>query len=105
MKISDLVLTDDALSITFEDGSKKSLVDAGQSCCESRYLTTDDNLSDYIGAEYLGYEEKPAEYVDEGYDVHEIMFLDVNTSKGTFQIKAHNEHNGYYGGFWIKESN
>jgi hypothetical protein len=34
--------------------------------------------------------------------VHEVAFLEVTTDRGVFQMKNHNEHNGYYGGFLIR---
>ena len=39
---------------------------------------------------------------DEYGNVHEVQFLVVTTSKGAFTIETHNEHNGYYGGFFIE---
>ena len=33
-----------------DDGTKMSLRDDGQTCCESRYMTTDDDLSYFSGA-------------------------------------------------------
>ena len=35
-------------------------------------------------------------------DCHEVQFLEVKTSKGSFTMSSHNEHNGYYGGFSIE---
>lgn len=102
--ISALTLgDDDALHFGFEDGSKIKLFDDGQSCCESRYMRTDDNLSDYIGAQLLDAEIKdgPTQEGECG-DEHEIQFLEVRTSKGCFTMASHNEHNGYYGGFLIR---
>ncbi len=92
---------DDALHFEFSDGSKLKLYDDGQSCCEQRYMRTDDNLSDYIGAKLLGAEIKDAPSIPDEYGEHEVQFLDVKTDKGVFTMSSHNEHNGYYGGFWI----
>lgn len=101
--ITGLTLGDDnALHFTFEDGSKIKLFDDGQSCCESRYMRTDDNLSDYIGAQLLDAEIKEAPGVPDEYGEHEVQFLEVKTSKGSFTMASHNEHNGYYGGFLIR---
>lgn len=93
---------DDALHFTFEDGSKIKMFDGGQSCCESRYMRTDDNLSDYIGAQLLGAEIKEAPDIQDEYGEHEVQFLEVKTSKGSFTMASHNEHNGYYSGFLIR---
>jgi len=93
---------DDALHFAFDDGSKIKLFDDGQSCCESRYMRTDDNLADYVGAQLLGAEIKEAPSVPAKYEEHEVQFLEVRTSKGCFTMASHNEHNGYYGGFSIR---
>ncbi len=101
--ITALELVDDNLVFTFEDNTKLKLWDGGQSCCESRYMRTDDNLSDYIGGQLLDIELRDApDQEDEHGEVHEIQFLAVKTGKGMFVMSNHNEHNGYYGGFDIE---
>lgn len=102
--ITQIKLSDKALVLTFEDDSKLTLSDEGQSCCEHRYLHCDDKLDEFIGGTFLGAEVKDAPSASSEYGEHEICFLDVKTSKGVFQICAHNEHNGYYGGFLIRAS-
>lgn len=91
--ITELTLgDDDALHFTFDDGSKIKLFDAMQKCCETRYMRTDDNLADYIGAQLLDAEIKhgPTEaWKDDG--AHEVAFLEVRTSKGCFTMSSHNE--------------
>jgi hypothetical protein len=90
----------DKLFFKFEDNTGMVIWDDGQSCCEWRYMRTDDTLSEFSGAKLLGLELKDApDQEDEYGEVHEIQFLDVKTDKGIFQIATHNEHNGYYGGF------
>ena len=100
--IEKVELDGDNLIISFTDNTTLMIWDGGQSCCESRYMTTDDDLSDFNGATLLDFELKSVDDVDDGYDVHEIQFLDVKTSEGVFTMVNHNEHNGYYGGFWIQ---
>ena len=100
--IASVALEDDALRFVFADGSRMHMSDEGQSCCEHRYMSTDDNLADFAGAKLLGAEIKQAEGKDGEYgDVHEIQFLEIKTDKGSFTMSSHNEHNGYYGGFYI----
>jgi hypothetical protein len=90
------------LRFKFTDGTGLKLFDDGQSCCESRYMTTDDDLTYYAGAKFMGVEIKEAPDIeDEEGDVHEVQFLEVKTDKGVFTMATHNEHNGYYGGFDI----
>lgn len=89
-----------SLLLRFEDGSTLRFRDEGQSCCENRYMATDDNLLDYIGGQLLGAELRTAPNAG-GDEDHEVQFLAIETSKGQFVISSHNEHNGYYGGFAI----
>lgn len=91
---------DESLTIKFR---KENLVvkDDGQSCCEHRYITIDDNLDDFIGAKFENIIEKELKEVDDDGEYHEMMFVDIKTSKGNIQLVTHNEHNGYYGGFWL----
>ena len=106
--ITDLRLgNDDALHFVFNDGSKIKLFDDDIQCCEKRYMVTDDNLSEYIGAKFLGIEVKPARAIDKGEaeEAHEVQFLEVQTTNGVFTMVSHNEHNGFYNGFVIKAIN
>ena len=103
--ITALSLTDDQLRFEFEDGSRLRLQDSGQSCCEHRYMMTDDDLPYYIGAKFVGAEVRDGGSTESEYgDAHEIQFLVVTTDRGTFSMASHNQHNGYYGGFWITAS-
>jgi len=101
-KITSIELTDDALTFTMEDGYRMRLRDEGQSCCENRYMRTDDNLPDFVGSTLLGAEVADAPSTSGEYgDEHEVQFLRVSTSSGVLVCSSHNEHNGYYGGFCI----
>ena len=92
----------DGFVVTLEDGVEIKLgIENGQSCCENwGYLISEDNLSDYIGAEYQGVEvvdTKLATIELNGTYESDCMFVNINTSKGVLQFVAYNEHNGYYG--------
>jgi len=90
------------LRFKFTNGVCLRIWDDGQSCCEcSRYMVTADDLSEYENATLLDFELKRAPNSEDEYGEHEIQFLDDKTDKGIFQMANHNEHNGYYGGFWI----
>ena len=90
------------LVIEFTDDTKVFISDEGQSCCEHRYMTTDDNLSDFIGAKIINYQIKDAPGTEDEYgEPHDIEWFEVITDKGPFQMVNHNEHNGYYGGFSV----
>lgn len=85
----------------FEDGTTLTAADEGQSCCENRFMRTDDDLPYYVGAKLTGLEIKEAPNEPDEYGEHEVQFLEVQTDRGVFTMASHNEHNGYYGGFYI----
>lgn len=97
--IRGVLLEGDFLRIIF-DNQQLSVSDGGQSCCESRYLTCDgDDLSYWEGAEFRGLDERPGPDLETGSEYHEQMFIVLQTNRGEQVFAAHNEHNGYYGGF------
>ena len=103
-KIMGIKLEDDMLYISFGSQGTLKVSDEGQSCCERRYITTDDKLEDYVGGNLLNIEVKPVPIplLDDGEgESHDIEFVEVSTSKGAFVLVTHNEHNGYYGGFFV----
>ena len=90
------------ICVEFTDDTWIELSDKGQSCCETRYARTDDDLTSLSGQVLRGFEvREAADLESEGYK-HEICFLDVKTDEQTVTFSFHNEHNGYYGGFWMK---
>lgn len=101
-KIKVVELKDDILYFNFEDGSLMSIRDDGQSCCENRYMTTDDDLVYFGGSILTAVEVRDAPAASSEWGDHEVQFLLITTSKGVFTMESHNEHNGYYGGFWIQ---
>lgn len=75
----------------------------GQGCCEQwGYFMSNDNFEDFVGADLLDIKivdsclnvERLKE-ICEG--VTDVMFVNVETSKGLLQFTAYNSHNGYYG--------
>jgi hypothetical protein len=104
-KISSLEMKDEVLVMKFEDNTGIRIFDDGQSCCESRYMMTSDKISDFVGSIFTGAELRDAPNVgeegDSGDGEHEVQFLLINTSLGTFTMETHNVHNGYYGGFYV----
>ena len=100
--IKQITLDDNKLKFVFDDDSTMAMLDNGQSCCEFRYMQTDDDLNYFIGAKFLGAQIKDAPDIeDESGECHEVQFLEILTDKGSFVMANHNEHNGYYGGFYI----
>ena len=99
--IKKVSIDENELVFNFTDDTKLRVYDDGQSCCEDRYMRTDDDLSDFVGSTLMDFELKDAPNIEDKYGEHEVQFLDVKTSDGIFTISNHNEHNGYYGGFWV----
>lgn len=99
--IVSLKLKDNNLLLTFSDSSQIRIFDGGQSCCENRYMTTDDDLNAFDGAVFTSVEERPVINIPYGSGEHEVKFLLINTSLGTITLETHNIHNGYYSGFVI----
>lgn len=82
------------------------LIEYGQCCCENYgYFITEDNLKDFCGSELLDIKIVDTELKVNSLKEREInisyggdvMFVNIETSKGLLQFVAYNEHNGYYG--------
>ena len=98
-QIASIALNDDRLFMSFTDGSSVQIFDDGQSCCEHRYMQTDDDLPAYVGRTFLRAEVRDAPNEPYEYGDHEVQFLVIVTDSGNISFANHNEHNGYYGGF------
>ena len=102
--IKDVEVDEDSITLHFSAG-KLTLSDCGQNCCETRYMSTDDDVRSLIGQRFVCWEVKDGDYsgpADE-YMQHDVQFLEIQTEGGFVTLVNHNEHNGYYGGFSIKE--
>jgi hypothetical protein len=88
------------LKITFDSGIAIAIYDDGQSCCEHRYMATDDDPQWLVGKLFAGIEGKEAPTEEDQYgEPKEIIFVEIKTDQGSISFKNYNEHNGYYGGF------
>jgi len=96
--------------VRLNDGEEIKLwIDTMPSCCEQfGYFISEDNFNDFTGAEVLSVERvdtalkvsQVERFMHEGkldLDGGGIMFVNINTNRGTLQFVAYNEHNGYYG--------
>jgi hypothetical protein len=92
-------IVDNRLRLTLDGGQKIEIWDNGQSCCESRYMTCDDDLNSLCGHKIVRIEAKDGPNQSADDDEHETCFVEVGTDKGFVTLTNHNEHNGYYGGF------
>lgn len=93
------ILDDDKLVIEVEDGYRIQISDDARSCCESRYMTCDDDLGTYVGATLVSIDVENGPDLEAGDMCHETQFLRISTDLGTIVATTHNVHNGYYGGF------
>jgi hypothetical protein len=50
----------------------------------------------------MGAEVKNAPNIPDENNFHEVQFFEIQTDRGVFTLSSHNEHNGYYGGFFLK---
>lgn len=70
-------------------------------CCEKwGYLTSVDDPSEFVGAALVGVtitDIALKTYDHEDLDEGNIMFVNIETDRGTFQIALYNAHNGFYG--------
>ena len=96
---------DGGLEMLFDDGTGIWIFDDARSCCEDRYLHTDDNVSDFAGAIFIEAELREGGEKGDDWETHEWEFVIIKTSIGEFTLETHNEHNGYYGGFYVKIRN
>lgn len=97
--IKNIVLISNQLIFTFNDDSRLILLDDGNQCCEERFLTTDDDLSMFIGDQLVSIIEKDFLEKHDTGETAECLILEVQTNKGFFSFQCHNIHNGYYSGF------
>lgn len=94
--------SNDRFVVEFVDDSVIAIYDDGHSCCEHRYMHSEDELDfEYHAGSIFRFVQ-----VVDGPDIddcecHETKFCNVLTDKGVIQLVCHNEHNGYYGGFSI----
>jgi len=100
-EIEAATIHDERLVLVFTDGTVIHIWDNGQSCCESRYMSMDDDLSSVIGGRLVNIEAKDGPTVEDYGGEHETCFVEIATDKGFITITNHNEHNGYYGGFGL----
>jgi hypothetical protein len=99
----EIITTDQTIQLLIEDES---------SCCEHwGYLLSEDDIDTFIGGALLDIKVVDEERITKSilnklkqetsfqgdYDETATIFVNLETSKGTLQFVAYNEHNGYYG--------
>lgn len=85
------------------------LISNSQNCCENwgYFSTNEENVDDYIGAEIYSINQVDTYLNVKPHNVNfttsrlipdeEVIFVNIETSKGTLQFAVYNSHNGYYG--------
>ncbi len=97
-RIVNASLSDDKILLTFDDGVILCISDEGQSCCEYRHMTCDDDIRDLIGKTLTSIEVNE---VCPWQGTHDIAFLEIKAGDEMVSVASHNEHNGFYSGFAI----
>jgi len=93
---------DGALVMMFTDDTGLMLYDCARSCCESRYMSTEDDLQYFVGSVFKSVDIRDGSVEEHEYgEESEMQFMQVNTNRGVFVINTYNHHNGYYGGIVI----
>lgn len=108
-KITNLFLNteENKLCFEFSDGREIFLFDAERKCCETRFMHTDDVLSEFVGSTFLGAVLKDGPQVelenpkDADHSIRDVQFLEVQTDAGVFTMANYDIHNGWYSGFEI----
>lgn len=89
--------------------SIKLFIDNDSSCCEKwGHFWCNDNPQDFIGAELRSVSLTDTALNEAQMKANDlnpndkwfyggVMFVNLETDKGTLQFVAYNEHNGYYG--------
>lgn len=76
-------------------------INSCQSCCESfGYFMTNDKIKDFIGATILEIRLTDTLLKVKKFKKEHsgnVMFVNIETDRGTLQFVAYNDHNGYYG--------
>ena len=92
---------DNYIRLNFGGPLSYYIQDDGQSCCELRYMKTDDDVKSLIGGSIVSITIKDGPDIEDDGETHEQQFLEIQTTNGLATFSNHNEHNGYYGGFWV----
>lgn len=100
-RILAALFEDNFIALGMENGLTVKIYDGDQSCCEHRYMSTDDDTSFLIGKILTGIEIKEGPTIEAEHEEHEQAFLEIRTAEGSITYCTHNEHNGYYGGFGL----
>ena len=91
---------DDTIFLKFGNNGL-CVYDDAQFCCEERYITTDDAISDLVGGKLRHITTREGSIPQDGGLCHDIDFLEIATDQTHVTFETHNEHSGCYGGFHL----
>ncbi len=107
LEISETLFDDtyEGFLITTSKQKIKFGISDDQQCCEyPGHLSTNDDIQEFIGAEILNInlveddDYKTDQMVNGNFiDKKFLVFINIETTKGTLQLAVYNMHNGYYG--------
>jgi hypothetical protein len=80
--------------LMLESGTRLEIKDVAEKCCEKRYMYTDDNPQDLVGAKLVTVYVKPTD--------NDLQFVDIVTDQITLTLRNYNVHNGWYAGFDVR---
>lgn len=98
----------DGFRIKTTNGNVEIGIENNLNCCESfGTMASNDNFSDFYGAEILEIkytrennkllETFELKLSEQCIELQDILFITLETTKGTLQFAVYNVHNGYYG--------
>ena len=100
--IKHVEIKENKLILHFESGRKRLIYDDIKPYDGVRYLSTDDDLSTIVGGKIISINTREGS-IDDYFDQHELLFVEIITTKGFLTIVNHNEHDGHYGGFNLQD--
>jgi hypothetical protein len=67
--------------------------------CETGYFLSHENLEEFVGSDLYKIRVTGTQLVEKELPVmaEAALFVNIETSKGTLQFTAYNDHNGHYG--------
>lgn len=90
----------DRIILEFSDGTRVKIFDDAEYCCETRYITCDDDIKVLFGQKLVNFKIKNYTCKSNScHNDHEEVFIDIQTDQDCITFTSHNEHNGYYSGF------
>lgn len=96
-------LGDVTLTLGYSNGKRLLLENTVNYCCEHRYITCDDDLSNLRGQQVVSIEVTGVEDCQDGRSAeHEVAFVKIQFTRECITLASHNRHSGSYSGFHLQ---